>query len=336
MGDPGLGARGKVLVTGGTGFIGRRLVERLVSDGCAVRVLGRSANKPFPLPPSPFPPQFIPASITDAPAVSRAVAGVHTVFHLAGCAKAWTRTPDEFYDVNVRGTEHVMAACLEHDVRRLVHFSTALVESEKPLTTEYQRSKRQGEQVLRDAVGTTTAVIVRPTRVYGPGLLSVANSATKVIDLYRRGLFRIRIADRDARANYVHVDDVVEGTVHAADFRPDSPSVAAFALGGEDATMREFLAAIAEATGQRRFVGVLPKTFAKGLGYLSVGVARLGVDPLITPEWVDLLAMDWPVSSDAARHAFGYCPRRLADGVRDTVDWLERGYAANSLAWQSS
>ena len=333
------GETGKVLVTGGTGFIGRRLVERLVVEGYEVRIFGRSATSlsPFPFPPSPFPPKLIAATITDAAAVSRAAEGVDTVFHLAGCAKAWSRDPNEFRDVNVRGTEHVVAACAHHGVRRLVHFSTALVDPPDRLITAYQRTKLDGEEVVRQQLESTTAVILRPTRVYGPGLLSVANSVTTVIDLYRKGRFRVRIADGGAVANYVFVDDVVEAAVLASRHLPETTETPAFAIGGENATMPQFLDAVATVTGRTRFVAAIPKPLAKAAAYAALGLARFGIEPLITPDWVELLATDWPVSSDRARRDLGYAPRGMREGIAETVAWLgARGARGDrETTWQS-
>ena len=322
--------RGAVLVTGGTGFIGRRLVERLLREGNPVRVFGRSASGlqhpgPSTRHPASHDLELIGGSITDAAAVSQATARVDTVFHLAGCAKPWSRDRNEFYDVNVRGTEHVVAACNQHGVRRLVHFSTALVDPPHRIITDYQRTKLQGEQIVRAMSGPTTAVIVRPTRVYGPGLLSVGNSVTKVIDMYRKGRFRVRIADGGALANYVFVDDVVEAAIRASQHAPATAETPAFAIGGENATMMHFLDTIAEVTGRKRFVAALPRPLAKGVGYAALGLARFGVDPPITPDWVELLSTGWPVSSDDARRHLGYAPRGMREGIAETVEWLERG-----------
>ena len=110
------------LVTGGTGFLGRRLVERLLTEGRNVTVLGRT--------PSPDLEQrgvrFIRAALDDAPAVSAACAGMTTIFHVAAKVGVWGRYED-FYRTNVLGTRALLAGCQQHGVQRFVYTSTPSV-----------------------------------------------------------------------------------------------------------------------------------------------------------------------------------------------------------------
>jgi nucleoside-diphosphate-sugar epimerase len=340
----------RVAVTGGTGFIGEHLVFRLLSEGHSVRALVRPGKREKDEPPFPFPeqPELTWGDVTDPEATSNTLEQSQTVFHLAGCARAWAPDPDEYYAVNERGTGNVLSAAREHGVQTVVHVSTALLEGiEDPsdprdALTEYQRSKLAGEKVVRGYVEEGgDAVVVRPSRVFGPGRMSQANSVTQVIGLYRRGLFRFRIADGDARANYVHVDDVVDGMMRAAGFRDGGGATgAAYALGGDDATMAEFLAAIGAATGSNPAVIALPKPIASSVAAVSELFARFGIDPLITRDWVELFTRDWPVSSKTAIDELGFRPRSLADGVRQTVRWLEAGrpspFTGAEAEWQSA
>ena len=111
-----------VLVTGGTGFLGRRLVERLLAAGRAVTVLGRT----------PAPDlkkrgvRFLRASLDDAPAVTAACTGIGTVFHTAAKVGVWGRY-DDFFRTNVLGTRALLAGCRAHGVARFVHTSTPSV-----------------------------------------------------------------------------------------------------------------------------------------------------------------------------------------------------------------
>ena len=344
-----------VAVTGGTGFIGEHLVYRLLGEGHRVKALVRPGKRKrgrspslFPFPPSLDQLEVTWGDITDPEAVSATLEQSQTVFHLAGCARAWAPKVDEYYAVNERGTGYVCRAAREHGVRRVVHVSTALVEGvEDPsdpreAVTEYQRSKLAGEKVVRGYVEEGgDAIVVRPSRVFGPGRLSQANSVTQVIDLYRRGLFRFRIADGDVRANYVHIHDVIDGMLKAGKRETgNGKGVSAYALGGEDATMTEFLAAIGAATGSSRAVIALPKPVATSVAAVSELFARFGIDPLITRDWVELFTQDWPVSSQRAIDELGFRPRSLADGVRQTVRWLEAGspspFTGAEAEWQSA
>ncbi len=340
------------VVTGATGFIGRHLVHRLLLDGVPVRVLVRergarragTARLGAPLDRSGV--QLAWGDVTDPVAVARALEGADTVYHLAGYALAWARNERVFHDANVRGTENVCRAAREHGVRRLVHISTELVAGDpddpRLQLTAYQRTKLEGDRAVTayfDADG--AGVIVRPTRVFGPGVVSQSNSVTRLIDLYRRGLFRLRIADGGARANYVHVDDVIDGTLLAAGGETNG---ADYTLGGENATLPQFLSAIGAATGTERTVLSVPQGLALSVAAVAEALGYVGIHPFITRDWAELLCIDRPASSDRAREELGYRPRGLAEGVRDTVRWLRAGcpspFAAPSTEthseWQSA
>uniref|UniRef100_UPI0012FF197C NAD-dependent epimerase/dehydratase family protein n=1 Tax=Geminisphaera colitermitum TaxID=1148786 RepID=UPI0012FF197C len=113
---------GAVLVTGGTGFLGRRLVERLLGQGREVVVLARR----------PAPDlvergvRFVQVALEDGAALEEACRGVKTVFHVAARVGMWGRYRD-FYRANVEGTRALIAGCRMHGVRRLVYTSTPSV-----------------------------------------------------------------------------------------------------------------------------------------------------------------------------------------------------------------
>jgi nucleoside-diphosphate-sugar epimerase len=315
-----------VAITGGTGFIGSHLVRRLTGEGTRVRVLTRQPRAVVDDSLRHPSVALVHGETTDRDAVDRLVDGAGTVYHLAGCARAWVRDRHEYERVNVDGTRAVCGACEARDVPTLVHVSTNLVERGDDagrIVTEYQRTKLRGEEVVRGYIERgRRAVVVRPSRVYGPGPLTESNAVTRIVDFYRRGLFRVRIADGGARGNYVFVEDVVDGIVRAA--RHGAPG-AAYTLGGENATFDEVLATLAAVTGKGNLVLALPLAVARGIGRLAEMAARFGIRPPITPEWVSLFALDWPSSSEAAERELGYAPRSLRGGIELTVRWLAFG-----------
>jgi nucleoside-diphosphate-sugar epimerase len=317
-----------VAVTGGTGFIGSHLVHRLTGDGVRVRALSRRPAADLPAPLRHPLVDLVRGDLSDTEALARLVRDAAVVYHLAGCARAWTRDPAEYHEVNVLGTDAVCAAAAAAGVGRLVHASTNLVEpgdapDARPLLTAYQRTKAAAEQVVRGHVERGLhAVIARPGRVFGPGPLTPANSVTRLIDQYRRGLFRVRLADGGARANWVFVGDVIAGLLLAAGL---GRAGAAYTIGGADLSVAGFLAIVAAVTGRRRIVVPLPLPLAGVVAGIAEHAARFGATPFITRDWVALFACDWPSSSALAARELGYRPHPLRDGIAATVRWLETG-----------
>lgn len=315
-------------VTGGTGFIGSHLVRRLTGDGARVRALARRPADELPAPLRHPLVELVPGDVSDTAALARLVRGAGVVYHLAGCARAWTRNPAEYHEVNVTGTDAACGAAAAAGVGRFVHTSTNLVEpadasGPRPLLTAYQTSKAAAERVvLHHVAGGLHAVIVRPGRVFGPGPLTQANSVTRLIDQYRRGLFRTRLADGGARANWVFVADVIAGLLLAA---AAGRAGTAYTLGGANLSVAQFLAVVADVTGHRRMVVPLPRALARAMAGIAERAARLGGTPFITRDWVKLFVCDWPSSSALAERDLGYAARPLRDGVAATVRWLETG-----------
>ena len=174
---------GKVLVTGGAGFVGSHLVEQLVADSHAVRVLEKPGVSTAHLPIDRI--EIVFGDLRDEKAVKAATAGCDVVLHLAANPNLWTQDAEEFEQVNHQGTRRVLAAAREAGARRVVHVSTESiltpvghngVITEKTKTTlddmigPYCRSKWLAEQAAREAAGAgNPVVIVRPSIPVGPG-----------------------------------------------------------------------------------------------------------------------------------------------------------------------
>ncbi len=167
----------RALITGGAGFIGRHLAVALGADGWAVRTLDLVDGPPA----SPSVEAMV-GSLLDAAAVDRATTGADVVLHLAAKHRFFGVTPEEFERVNVEGTRTVLDAARTHGVRRVVFYSTVAVYGEpgdptteetptRP-TTPYGRTKLEAERLVAAWVTEAedrTALVVRPTVVFGPG-----------------------------------------------------------------------------------------------------------------------------------------------------------------------
>jgi len=213
------------LVTGASGFLGRRLLERLAASGAPVRALIRK--------PAPWMAKLPNVSaaygdLGDAEAVRRAVAGTRTVYHVGAAMRGGK---EEFERGTVWGTRNVVEACLEHGVERLVYVSslTVLDQAGHPTGTpvtehsrlephperrgSYTQTKLAAEAVVLEAVQNRRlpAVILRPGQIFGPGAETV--SPAGAIGMAGRWIV---VGNGGHHLPLVYVDDVVDGLVAAA------------------------------------------------------------------------------------------------------------------------
>jgi predicted dehydrogenase/nucleoside-diphosphate-sugar epimerase len=211
----------KVLVTGGTGFIGSRLVECLSGCGADIRVLVRNLATVPPI--ARFPIKIVQGEITDLTAVKKAAEGCDIIFH---CAYGNTGSPSEQKAVTIRGTENILKAALEYNVKRIVHVSTVSVygrtkngqidESAQRRYSKnpYADSKLKAEKLAfyyfkKYGLGVS---IVQPTIVYGP---SGRTWTVGLVNQLKNGRV-IMIEDGSGLCNAVYVDDVVSAILLAA------------------------------------------------------------------------------------------------------------------------
>ena len=317
----------KVLVTGATGFVGRRLVKRLLADGCRVRVLVRDQARLEPAVKDRL--EVVRGELGDGAAAASAVSGVDTVMNLAALATAFDRDQSRYFRVNTEGLGVLLDAAAAARVGRFVQVSTIAV---MPAAggprlrglprdlTPYAQSKQAAEQLVAAYVNQGgDAVIVRPARVYGPGPWNDANGTTRLAAMYLRGTFRFRLRDQGARANYVHVDDVVEGIIRAAD---RGTSGAVYTLGGQNATLEQYLQMVTELTGIKRRVGTIPPALMVPVSHLCQLWGRLGGTTSLTPAWLNNFLEDRPVDCSVAVRDLDYHPRGLREGLRQTLAWL--------------
>ena len=326
----------RVLVTGGTGFIGAHVVRRLFAEGPATR-LRLLARRPERVPRAiGSAVEVVAGDLLDRAAIRSAVTGVDTVLHLAALARAWAPDSSSFHATNVGALSMLIEEMNRAGVQRFVHVSTVMAGGPQGpgrgrgpngsrVPSPYEVSKREGERLVLDhAASNHHAVIVRPTRVYGPGPLHDANGVTKMLHLYLQGRFRIRLDDNDVLGNYVHADDVARGVILAA---RRGARGAIYTLGSENISLRGFLELASEVAGVRRVVVPIPAWAGLAIGGVAELAGLVGGTPVITRAWVRTFLEDWRVDIESARRDLGYDPRPLRAGLAETIAWLRSGAA---------
>jgi nucleoside-diphosphate-sugar epimerase len=300
-----------VAITGGTGFLGRRLIEGLLAEGRSIRALVRRNGDAKALASLGLEPVI--GDLESPESVARLVADASVVIHGAGLIKA--RNRGAFFSVNEDGARRIAQASRGHFI---LISSLAARESE---LSDYAASKRAGEEaVLAFALDRLT--IVRPPAIYGPGdretlPLFQAAGAAPVLPL---------LGGPNARLALAHVDDVVATIAFLAERRP---SPGPWAVGGarpEGYTWAEILNAAGRAMGRAPKLAPLPSWLIHGAGSLSESLGRFSPSPPIFNRGKarELLHPDWSVA-----------PRELAPGSPAARFTLEAGFA-DTVAWYRS
>lgn len=233
----------RVTVVGGTGFIGRRLVERLVGCGVAVRVVSRRPEHGAPAPQI----ERVVGSIEDPATVTRAVDGAAVVVNLVGTTAATSE--QQFYSLHRDIPRRLAEAARFAGARRFVHVSAMGIGLDAPSLAD--RSKAAGENAVREAF--PDANLVRPALVYGPG----DHFFTRFAQLARSAPAIPLIGGGHTRFQPMHVDDVAEAMARVL----EEPGTAgrAFELGGSEIfSFRELIERLCRAIGRRPWLVSIP------------------------------------------------------------------------------
>ena len=322
----------RLLVTGGTGFIGSHLAEEGRRRGAEVVVLGltgrpeEQANAALL---SRAGAEVLSGSITDAELCKRAVRGATHIFHLAVAMREGGKGDEFFESINLDGTRQLLEAASLQRVERFVYCSTigiyghkapGITGEDSPLAPGniYERTKVSAELLVRDFAEHcgVPSVILRPADVYGP-------RDQRLLKLFKgvaRGRFPL-FGSGKGRRHMVYVDDVVSAFFRACE-RDEALGEGLIVAGPSACTLRQLLDEIAHATGSRRYGVRLPLAPMLGLAAAVEDVsAALGIDPPIYRRRMDFFHSDSEFDTSRARRVLGWEPKvDLREGIRRTFE----------------
>lgn len=323
----------KVFITGGTGFVGSRLTEKLLSLGHEVVILIRDPAKAIYSDDGKV--TYVVGDLFEKKTLEQGMKGCEWVFHLAAYTKPWSEDPELPRRINVEGTVNVIEAAISNDVKRVIITSTAgtmgysihgqivdeRTNSQQNLKTVYEKSKAVAEMAVLKYINTKTEIIVtNPSRIYGPGKLSKSNSLTKIIKWYVSGFWRILPDSGNSIGNYVYIDDVVNGHILAALHGKNGER---YILGGENLSFRDFFNKVGEASGRKRkLVSISFRTAGFLIKAAMLFSKVTGIAPVITQDWIDKYSNDAILSSEKAITELGYCITPFKEGISETIKWL--------------
>ncbi|XP_069860069.1 putative short-chain dehydrogenase/reductase family 42E member 2 [Dipodomys merriami] len=348
--SPAQSRRQKVLVTGGGGYLGFSLGSTLAKSGASVILLDLRRPQ-WEVPPGT---QFIQADVRDEGALFRAFEGVDCVFHVAsyGMSGAEKLQKEQIESINVGGTKLVINVCVRRRVQRLVYTSTVNVafggkrieegdEDSVPYfpldkhMDHYSRTKAIADQLTLLANGTPLpgggplrTCVLRPPGIYGP---EEQRHLPRVASHIRRRLFMFRFGDRKARMNWVHVHNLVQAHVLAAEALTASKGYVAsgqayYINDGESVNVFEWMAPLFEKLGYSQPWIQVPTSWvyltATVMEYLHLALRPVcNIPPLLTRSEVHSVAVTHTFRIAKARAQLGYAPDKFsfADAVEHYV-----------------
>ena len=301
----------RVLVTGGTGYLGAAIVRALHQRGHHPVVFARRASSAG-LPGVPYD-----GDIRDRHALQAACRGVGAVIHSAALVSLWRPDPREFDAVNVGGLENALDVARSAGVSRIVYTSSFLARppagEERPLTAnDYQRTKVAALDIARNAArGGLPVVILFPGVVYGPGAETEGNLLGRMIRDHLRGKLPGLIG-ADRRWSYSYVDDVAAAHVEAA---VRTGASGEYAVGGENVEQMRVFEIVRNLTG-RALPRRMPFVVAETVGAFEEARMRWSSrPPLLTRGTVQIFRHEWPLDSARSIAELNYVVTSLENGV---------------------
>jgi nucleoside-diphosphate-sugar epimerase len=320
-----------VLITGGNGFLGRRLVSELLEGGHRVRVLALPTEDTSWLEDRDV--KVFRGDLTSPGSLKAPVHNAECVFHLAAMIGAWSPMRD-YYAVNVTATESVCRAALAARVHRLIHISSAMVynmaigrpvtedDPLRPLNEPYSVTKAEGDKLVQRMIARDNlpAVIIRPATLFGPGdCLNFGRIAERVSSGKN-----ILVGSGNNAVPLVYVTDVVQGLLLAMHTEQAVGQI--YNIGSDEViSQRALFRSVAHDLGARPPHLHIPYNALYAAAYAAERAAVLSgyrIPPFLTRHGVKLYGADNRLSIRKAQRDLGYMPHTtLRQGLRLAADW---------------
>lgn len=328
----------KSLVTGGGGFVGRKLVDALRSRGDEVTVLERAGG------PHRDDIRWIEGDICDAAAVSAAIAGHDAVFHNASVVHTRQHHEDVVWSVNLEGSRNVLTACQEQGVGKLIYVSSASAvyegrdiengDEELPYSSvsqaPYADSKIAAEKMILAASGEhgVATCAIRPHVIFGPG---DNRFLPAILDRAKAGKLKFGVGRGDKLSDFTYVSNLTDALLAASDRLEVGGPVsgqAFFVTNGEPMAFFDFVGRVLQQLELPEIKGSVPYAIAYPVAAIAEAVDRLKGGKLDAENGLSRFAVRYMCTHhyfniDKARRLLDYEPKvDLEEGIRITCDHL--------------
>jgi nucleoside-diphosphate-sugar epimerase len=317
----------KILVTGASGFTGKHLCRRLISDGEQVVAFVRGTSNTRALEDMGVECRVV--DICDPDAVTMNFSGIDRVYHIAAAWRSEHADRGEFHRVNVEATRNLLDAAKATNVKRFVHCSTVGVQGdiENPPADEdyrfqpgdhYQETKLEGELLARKYFSEDLpGAVFRPVGIYGPG-------DTRFLKLFKqvsKGRF-VMIGTGNTLYHMTYIDDLIDGIILVGT-RAEALGEVFTLAGGNYSSLSELVNAIADALDKPRPRWHIPYFPVYLASVICDRVCRtFGIAPVLYPRRVEFFLKDRAFSIDKAKRLLDYQPKvNLSEGLKKTTEW---------------
>ena len=310
----------RVLVTGGTGYLGQAIVRALTARGHSTVVASRKTSEVVETTSEVV---FLSGvDVRDREALVAAAKSCDAMIHSAALVSLWRSTPRDFDDINVGGLRHALDAVRTHHLHRIVYTSSFLAlppagRERALVANDYQRTKADARLVADRARAEGVPIVsMYPGVIYGPGLMSEGNLIGRMIADHLAGRLP-GLLGAHRLWSFAWVDEVAAAHVSALEHQ--SPK-GEYQVGGPNLPQMRPFEVLREFKGTR-LPRRLPLWIGPPVGWLDEARARLtGRMPQLTRATVGIFRHDWTLDSSDAERDLGYRQKDLGAGIKEMLE----------------
>jgi len=323
----------KILVTGGTGFIGSRLVHKLASDADEIRVLVRRSSDLTSLEGVLDRITLVYGDVTNRQSLDSAMDGIDQVYHSAGLTYMGDKRNPLLQAINVEGTKNILDVSLKAGVRRVVHVSSitavGICDGKKPLDEtsvwnfdriglEYARTKHQAELAVAEAIDNgLDCVIVNPAYVFGAGDINF-NAGRLIKDVYNRKIPFYPLGG----VCVIDVEIVAETIIAAME---KGRCGERYIIGGDNVSFKKLADTICDISGVPKIILPLPFWMARILkSMLDMNKRRNNISKLFNLTMFRVASENLYYDSSKAVRELGMRQEPHENSIRSAFDWYQK------------
>lgn len=321
-------SKGKIFVTGGAGFIGSRVVKKLIENGYEVRCLLRSTTNTRRIEGLNY--ERFNGDLTDAQSIDKGVEGCNGIIHLASLSSWKDIKSPKMPLIVIGGSKNIIQAAKKHGNIRIVYVSSStavggtdekvILDENSPLTLPknghyvYAHAKKEVEEICKaEAKNGQPIVIVNPTEVYGPGDYDKVTAGT-LIDFATTKTLQLA----EGGTSIVHVDDVADGIIKAFE---KGRSGERYILGGENVEFKDLAQMTMDILGMNKPVKSIGRKMLMNLAWISKTFKiNMGFEPAVIPYAVKF----WFMDNSKAKNELGATFRSPKEILVETLDWIKK------------